>query len=86
MTDQERDGKEKKPTFEESLKRLERITEEIERGEVGLEESIAKYEEGMKLINRCRTMLTKAEQRIEKLSPTPSGDLKAGDARDLTDS
>ncbi len=83
MTEQENTGKDKTLSFEEALKRLEKITAEIERGEVGLEESIAKYEEGMKLINRCRNMLTKAEQRIQKLSPTPSGELKAADARNL---
>jgi len=64
----------KKPTFEESLKELEKITQQIESGEIGLEESIAKYEQGMKLVARCRTILNKAEQRIQTLAPTPSTD------------
>ena len=69
----------KKLKFEEALKQLEAITKQIERGEVGLEESIAKYEEGMKLVAACREILTKAEQRILELTQTPSGELKAVD-------
>jgi exodeoxyribonuclease VII small subunit len=65
----------KKIKFEEALKKLEQITEEIERGEIDLEASISKYEEGMKLVAQCRQMLADAEVRIQKLSPTPSGEL-----------
>ncbi len=86
MADQEKTDKSNKPNFEEALKRLEKITEQIEQGEVGLEESIAKYEEGMKLVTRCRDMLAKAEQRIQKLSPTPAGELKATDDNELAKS
>lgn len=71
-----------KITFEEALKKLEKLTEEIEKGEIGLEESITRYEEGMKLVAQCREILSSAEQRIQKLSPTPSGELKATDAPD----
>ncbi len=74
---------EKQPTFEEALRSLEQITEEIERAEIGLEESIAKYEQGMKLVKRCRAMLDKAEQRIAKLSATDDGTLSAQPAPDL---
>ena len=76
--------KEKKLKFEDALKNLEKLTQQIEQGEVGLEESIAKYEEGMKLVAQCREILTKAEQRIKELSPTPSGGLQATDS-DLKD-
>ncbi len=72
--------------FEDALKTLEKLTEEIERGEVGLEESIDKYEEGMKLVARCREILAQAEQRIQKLSPTSSGGLQAVEAPDLEQS
>jgi exodeoxyribonuclease VII small subunit len=40
--------------FEEALARLEGIADEIEQGKIGLEESIARYEEGMKLVQRCQ--------------------------------
>jgi len=66
----------KEPSFEDSLKRLEAIAREIEEGRIGLEESIARYEEGMKLVLDCRGILTQAEQRIRMLQPTPDGDLE----------
>ena len=83
MADENDKPQRKKPTFEEALKELEQITEQIESGEIGLEESIAKYEQGMKLVAKCRTILTKAEQRIQTLAPTPSGDLKVSDANEV---
>ena len=59
----------KEPTFEEALSQLETLAEQIERGEIGLEESISKYELGMKLVARCRSILNAAEQRVQKLQP-----------------
>jgi exodeoxyribonuclease VII small subunit len=53
--------------FEEALARLEGIADEIEQGKIGLEESIARYEEGMKLVQRCQIILDQAEQRITRL-------------------
>lgn len=47
---------------------LESIVQRIERGEIGLEESLAQYERGVKLINRCKEVLSQAEQRVEELS------------------
>ena len=64
----------KEPTFEEALKQLEIITEQIEQGRVGLEESISKYEEGMKLVQYCCTVLAKAEQKIEQLQVGVDGE------------
>lgn len=58
---------EKELTFEQALGKLEAIVQSIEQGKVGLQESIQQYEDGMKLISRCRTILTSAEQRIQKL-------------------
>ena len=55
----------KKQSFEEALKQLETIVSEIEEGKIGLEESIDKHEQGMKLIKYCRSILQKAEERIE---------------------
>jgi exodeoxyribonuclease VII small subunit len=65
-------------SFEDALKRLEGIAREIEEGKIGLEESITRYEEGMKLVKQCRDILARAEQKIQKLQPTPSGHLEAG--------
>lgn len=56
------------PSFEQSLEEVESIIEAIESGEVGLEKSLAEYERGVKILKRCRDILTTAEQRIESLS------------------
>lgn len=67
-------AKEEKPsTFEESVARLEQIVAAIESGEIGLEESLAKYEQGMELVKRCRGILDRAEKRIEQLTQTAEG-------------
>ena len=58
----------KRKSFEEALAELEKIVEEVEQGKVGLEQSIAKYEEGMKLIKHCRKVLDAAEKKIETIS------------------
>ena len=57
----------KKLSFEEALSQLETIAGQIEQGEIGLEESITKYEEGMGLVKQCRAILEKAEMKIQKL-------------------
>lgn len=54
--------------FEDAMDRLETLIEQIESGEVGLEDAIAKYEQGTALVKRCRTVLDRAEQRITELT------------------
>ena len=66
----------KKLTFEEALKQLETIAEQIERGTIGLEESIDKYEEGMALVKQCRDILSKAELKIQQLQQRTDGTLE----------
>jgi exodeoxyribonuclease VII small subunit len=56
------------PGFEASLAELEKIVHELEEGQIGLEESLARYEQGVKLLRRCHGLLSKAERRIELLS------------------
>jgi len=53
--------------FEEAIKRLEEIAKELESGELGLDESVNKFEEGMKLSKTCTKMLGEAEKRINIL-------------------
>jgi exodeoxyribonuclease VII small subunit len=57
----------KEPTFEQSLAQLEAIVNAIEEGKVGLQDAIAQYENGMKLVHRCREMLAAAETKIQQL-------------------
>lgn len=67
----------KKLSFEEALSQLELIAGQIEQGEIGLEESITKYEEGMSLVKQCRDILGKAEMKIQKLQERADGSLEA---------
>ena len=64
-------------SFEDALRELEQILGEIENGEVGLEESLVKYERGNFLIQHCRAVLGAAEKQIELLSKGPDGTLTA---------
>lgn len=64
-------------TFEDALRELEQILNEIETGEVGLEESLVKYERGNFLIQHCRGVLNGAEKQIELLGKAPDGSLEA---------
>lgn len=54
--------------FEASLKKLETIVRELESGDVGLDESLKKFEEGIALYKNCRTNLEGAEKKIKILS------------------
>src|SRR5437870_11694484 len=54
-------------TFEAALERLRAIVEGLERGELTLDESIARYEEGMQLSKWLTQQLDEPEQRIERL-------------------
>jgi exodeoxyribonuclease VII small subunit len=57
-----------KLTFEKAITELTGIVEKIELGEIPLQESIEQYEKGMALIKHCRSILQKAEEKIEKIS------------------
>lgn len=54
--------------FEESLNRLQEISELLESDDVTLEDSIKLYEEGMKLSKSCYSLLNKAELKVEELN------------------
>jgi len=53
--------------FEKSLERLETLVNEMESGDLPLEEMIKHFEEGSKLVTLCSKKLTEVEQKIEKL-------------------
>jgi exodeoxyribonuclease VII small subunit len=55
-------------SFEQSLKRLEEIVHLLEEGDLGLNESLERYEEGVKLLRQSYDLLQRAERRIELLS------------------
>lgn len=56
-----------KKTFESALARLEKITEELEDGELSLEASLKKFDEGIKLTEFCNTRLNEARTKVEIL-------------------
>lgn len=55
-------------TFEQAQAQLEAIIARIESGEAGLEEAMASYERGVRLLRHCRAMLDKAEQTFTDLT------------------
>ena len=57
-----------KLSFEQAIKELGNIVAKIEQGEIPLQDSLTQYERGMALIKHCRTILQKAEKRIEKIT------------------
>jgi exodeoxyribonuclease VII small subunit len=57
-----------KVSFEEAIKELTNIVGRIEQGQIPLQDSLEQYEKGMALIKQCRTILQKAEERIEKIT------------------
>ena len=55
---------EKENNFEDSMKNLEQIATELENGNLSLDESVKKFEEGMKLAKQCNDILEQAEKKI----------------------
>ena len=54
-------------SFEESMEKLEEIASELETGKLNLEESLVKFEEGMKLSKKCNEIIENAEKKISIL-------------------
>ncbi len=55
---------EKNKNFEEQMAELEKIVTELEKGDLSLDESVAKFEEGIKLSKECNEVLEEAEKKI----------------------
>lgn len=55
--------------FEATLAKLEALVQEMESGDLSLEESLSKFEEGVNLTKQCQKALDSAKLRIEKLMP-----------------
>lgn len=50
--------------FEQSMQELENIVTELEKGELNLDDSVKKFEDGMKIAKQCNNMLEQAEKKI----------------------
>ncbi len=57
----------KTQSFEENIKELETIIEELEKGEIDLDSSIEKYTKAMKLISTCEKKLNEVEEKVNKI-------------------
>lgn len=64
-----------KKTFEAALARLEQITKDMEDGDLSLEDSLKKFDEGIKLADFCNQKLTEAKAKVEILL-NKDGELK----------
>ncbi len=57
-----------KLSFEQALQRLEAIVQELEEGQLGLQESLDRYEEAVGYLKHCHGLLQQAQLRVEKLT------------------
>jgi exodeoxyribonuclease VII small subunit len=64
------------PSFEESLKKLETIVDQLEKGDLSLEESIKLFEEGVGLSAACKKELDTAEGKVQILMKQRDGSFK----------
>lgn len=67
------------PSFEQSLKKLEKLAVELEAEDIGLDKALTLYEEGVQLAQRCQNALNKAEQKVQVLSKAEDGQIVAQD-------
>lgn len=67
----------KKMSFEDSLKRLDKLVEEMESGEMELDAMISAFEEGQLLVKACTEKLNEVERKIEKVVKDGEGGVTA---------
>ena len=72
----------KNATFEDSMIRLEQIVQQIEKGDVSLEESLELFQEGTQLAVNCGKLLDNAEQLVKKIVPDAEGNPQEVDFAD----
>ena len=65
----------KEVSFEDNMKKLEEIATELEKGDLDLDSSVKKFEEGVKISKECNEMLEKAEKKITMLIKGDNGEL-----------
>lgn len=62
--------------FESSVAELEALVEQLESGDVSLEDALAKFERGVTLSRQCQQLLKSAELRVDQLMADPDGELE----------
>ncbi len=68
-----------KKSFEEQISELEKIINELENGNLNLDDSVVKFEEGMKISKECNKMLENAEKKITILLNNENGEVSEED-------
>lgn len=66
-------------SFEDIMKSLESIANELESGKLNLDESVERFEEGIKLSKKCNEILNKAEKKISMLVLENEDEIKEQD-------
>ncbi|MDA3923477.1 MAG: exodeoxyribonuclease VII small subunit [Kiritimatiellae bacterium] len=66
---------EEKKSFEDSLKRLDKIVQDMESGEMELDAMISAFEEGQRLVKSCSEKLNEVEKKIEKVVKGADGQI-----------
>ena len=61
--------------FEKAIQRLEKIVDDLEKGEMDIDKSLEIFEEGIKMARVCSKKLNEAEAKIEKLKKDQKGEL-----------
>ena len=62
--------------FESAIERLEQVINKLESGELGLDESIKVFEEGVELSKKCHKKLKEAETKVKQLIKTENGEFE----------
>ena len=62
--------------FEDALKKLEKIVEDLENGDLSLDEALKKYQEGLELSRQCAGRLDNAKKKIDVLSKNKKGEFE----------
>ena len=62
----------KKMTYEQAIDRLEQLAQQMEKGEVPIDEMVTRLREAQTLIKQCRQQLTKADEQVRQILDAPS--------------
>jgi exodeoxyribonuclease VII small subunit len=62
--------------YEEALKKLEKIVEDLEKGELSLDDALKKYQEGIELSRLCSQRLESAKKKIDLLTKNKKGEFE----------
>jgi exodeoxyribonuclease VII small subunit len=66
----------RKEGFEDHLEALEKLVEELETGDLTLDDALKRFEDGVKRLKACRELLTRAEERVKVLVRDAEGGIR----------